>query len=56
MKRIALVGCGRISKRHMEAITATPDVEIAYVCDKKEEQARAAAEQLKIPYVTDYRE
>ena len=56
MKRIALVGCGRISKRHMEAITATPGVEIAYVCDKKEERARAAAEQLKIPYVTDYRE
>ncbi len=56
MKKIALVGCGRISKRHIEAITATEGVEIAIVCDKKEDRARAAAEQLGVPYVTDYRD
>ena len=39
MKKIALVGCGRISKRHIEAISATPGVEIAVVCDKREERA-----------------
>ena len=42
MKKIALVGCGRISKRHIEAITSTEGVEIAYVCDKNEEKAKAA--------------
>jgi len=56
MKKIALVGCGRISKRHIEAITATPGVEIAYVCDKKEDRAKAAAEAVNAKYVTDYRE
>ncbi len=56
MKKIGLVGCGRISKRHIEAINATEGVEIAYVCDKNEEKAKAVAEQLGVPYVTDYRE
>jgi len=56
MKRVALVGCGRISKRHIEALKATPGIEIAYVCDKKEERAKAAAEVTGAKYVTDYRD
>ena len=56
MKKVGLVGCGRISKRHIEAISATDGIEIAYVCDKNEEKAKAAAELLGVPYVTDYRE
>lgn len=56
MKKIGLVGCGRISKRHIEAITATEGVEIACVCDVNEEKAKATAELLGVPYVTDYRE
>lgn len=56
MKKIALVGCGRISKRHIEAIHDTPGLEIALVCDKKEDRAKAAAETLGVPYLTDFRE
>ena len=56
MKKVGLVGCGRISKRHIEAISATEGVEIAYVCDKIEERAKATAQQLNVPYTTDYRE
>ena len=56
MKKIALVGCGRISKRHIEAIQATPGLKISYVCDKREERAKAAAEATNAEYVTDYRE
>ncbi len=56
MKKIALVGCGRISKRHIDAVNATAGVQIAYVCDKNEEKARATAEVLNVPYVLDYRE
>ncbi len=56
MKKIGLVGCGRISKRHIEAINAVNGVEIAYVCDKKEDRAKAAADLLNVPFVTDYRE
>lgn len=56
MKRIALVGCGRISNRHIEAIGATSGVEIVYVCDKNKQKAQSASERLAVPFVMDYRE
>jgi len=56
MKKVALVGCGRISARHVEAITDTQCVKIAVVCDKVEARAKALAEKLGVPYVTDYRQ
>ena len=46
MKKIALVGCGRIMERHVEAIAANPGLEIAMVCDKEEQKAKAAAARL----------
>ena len=55
MKKIALVGCGRILARHLEAIAANPGLEIVLVCDKDEAKARAAADKLNVPYATDYR-
>ncbi len=55
MKKIALVGCGRISQRHIEAIQATEGVEIAIVCDVVESKAKKASELLGgIPYTTDF--
>ncbi len=56
MKKVALVGCGRVSARHVEAITDTKCVKIAMVCDKIEGRAKALAEKLGVPYLTDYRE
>ncbi len=55
MKTIALVGCGRIMHRHIEAIGTNPGVEIALVCDKDEDRAKAVSERLSVPYVTDFR-
>lgn len=55
-KKIALVGCGRVCARHVEAIGDTAGVEIALVCDKVEARAKALADKLKVPYVTDYRQ
>jgi UDP-N-acetyl-2-amino-2-deoxyglucuronate dehydrogenase len=55
MKTIALVGCGRIMARHIEAIEATPGIEISLVCDIDEAKAEAAATRLGVPFVTDYR-
>ncbi|WP_276740553.1 Gfo/Idh/MocA family protein [Victivallis vadensis] len=55
MKTIALVGCGRISRRHIEAIQATEGVEIAAVCDILPERARKCAEELSVPWTTDFR-
>ncbi|OQC57122.1 MAG: Inositol 2-dehydrogenase/D-chiro-inositol 3-dehydrogenase [Verrucomicrobia bacterium ADurb.Bin018] len=55
MKKIALVGCGRIMGRHIEAIATAPGIEIAMVCDIDEAKAKKTAERLGVPYVTDYR-
>ena len=57
MIKVALVGCGRISARHVEAIAANQGkVEIALVCDKREERAKALAEKIGCAWCTDYRE
>ncbi len=56
MKKIALVGCGRIMPRHVEAIAANPGLALVLVCDKNEARAQAAAEKLGVPYVLDYRQ
>ena len=46
MYEIALVGCGRISGRHVEAIAEAPNVRIAAVCDVVPEKAAACAEKI----------
>lgn len=57
MVKVALVGCGRISNRHVDAIAANADeVKITLVCDKKEERAKALAEKLGCAWCTDYRD
>ena len=47
---LVLVGCGRISQRHVEAISATPGIEIAQVCDIDQERARKVGELLGVPW------
>ncbi|MBL7076044.1 MAG: Gfo/Idh/MocA family oxidoreductase [Kiritimatiellae bacterium] len=54
MKDIALVGCGRISGRHIDAISKTSGCRIALVCDVDEAKAAATADKVGCPYVTDY--
>ena len=41
--RFAVLGCGRISSSHLDAIKNAPDAELAAVCDVVEEKARQAA-------------
>ena len=55
-KKIALVGCGRISKRHIEAINREDGIEIALVCDSNEERAKKLAGDLGLSYLTDYKD
>ncbi len=43
MVKFALVGCGRISKNHLEAIKRAPHAELVAVCDVIEEYARKTA-------------
>lgn len=53
-KKIALIGCGRISNRHIEAVSETPGLQITQVCDIDEGKASETAEKLGVSYVTDY--
>jgi UDP-N-acetyl-2-amino-2-deoxyglucuronate dehydrogenase len=52
--RVALVGCGRISRNHFDAIEAVPGLRTSAVCDLVEERAREAGERLAVPWFTDY--
>lgn len=56
MKTVALVGCGRVCARHVEAILDTKSVKIALVCDKVESRAKELGDKLGVPYLTDYRQ
>ncbi len=53
MKTIALVGCGRISGRHIQVLTHTPGIRLIAVCDIIEDRAQKAAEPLQLPWYTD---
>jgi UDP-N-acetyl-2-amino-2-deoxyglucuronate dehydrogenase len=48
--RIGLVGCGRISKNHFDAIGKIDGLELAAVCDTDVERARRAGEEHGVPW------
>lgn len=55
---IALVGCGRIARRHAELLGRgqIPGARLAAVCDLIEERARALAAEFGVPAYTDMHE
>jgi len=54
--KIALVGCGRISKNHFEALRKVESLTLTAVCDIVPERARAAADQEGVQCFTSYEE
>jgi UDP-N-acetyl-2-amino-2-deoxyglucuronate dehydrogenase len=52
--RLTLVGCGRISDRHFDAIEAIRELQIVAVCDELPDRARAAGKRLSVPAFTSY--
>jgi len=42
--KIGLIGCGRISKNHFDAVSQIPEAEFVAVCDLVEEKMQAVAE------------
>jgi len=52
--RIALVGCGRISKNHFEAIDQIDGLELVAVSDTDPERAKRAGAEWKVPHFTSY--
>ena len=55
MLKFALVGCGRIAKRHSELLghNQIKNASLVAVCDIVEEKARRLGKQFDIPYYTD---
>jgi UDP-N-acetyl-2-amino-2-deoxyglucuronate dehydrogenase len=54
--RVALVGCGRISRNHFEAIASTPGLELTAVCDIVPERADQVARELGVRAYHSYAE
>jgi UDP-N-acetyl-2-amino-2-deoxyglucuronate dehydrogenase len=52
--RIALLGCGRISQNHFEAIKKVPELKLVAVCDEVPDRAKAAGEANGVPWFSDY--
>jgi predicted dehydrogenase len=52
--RIALVGCGRISKRHLDVISAIPELELVGVCDLKKDRADRVSAATGVPAFYDH--
>ncbi|MFM8780515.1 MAG: Gfo/Idh/MocA family protein, partial [Gemmatimonadota bacterium] len=52
--RVALVGCGRISANHIEAIAKIDGLTLTAVCDTDPARARTAGERSGVPWYTDY--
>ena len=50
--RLALVGCGRISRNHFEAVAKIDDLQFVSVCDSDAERARQTGESLGVPWYT----
>jgi UDP-N-acetyl-2-amino-2-deoxyglucuronate dehydrogenase len=56
--KFGLVGCGRIVRKHAEALTSTlkEKAKLAAVCDIKPERAKSVGEKYQVPYFTSYDE
>lgn len=56
MKKIkfAIIGCGRISYRHIEAITANSNAKLVALCDLKLDLAKERGRGLDIKFYSDY--
>jgi len=52
--RVALVGCGRISVNHVDAMGRIDGLDIVAVCDSRPERAKAVGEPLGVPWHSQY--
>ncbi|MGI9042961.1 MAG: Gfo/Idh/MocA family protein, partial [Gemmatimonadaceae bacterium] len=54
--RVALSGCGRIAKNHVDAISRIEGLELVAACDPDPERAKAIAEPAGARWFSDYAE
>ncbi|HEX4351412.1 MAG TPA: Gfo/Idh/MocA family oxidoreductase [Polyangiales bacterium] len=51
--RFAIVGCGRVSSKHIDAVADTAGARLVAVCDIDVERARAASRRAGVPWFED---
>ncbi|MFH1240118.1 MAG: Gfo/Idh/MocA family oxidoreductase [Candidatus Diapherotrites archaeon] len=54
--RFGLIGCGKISKKHITAIKNTQNAELTAVCDLKKELAEKTGKENNVPWFASYKE
>lgn len=54
--RVALVGCGRISRNHLDVIARNKDLQLVSLCDVVDERAKTAAASADLPWFSDLHE
>ena len=52
--KAAVIGCGKISERHLDAIVALDTVDLVAVCDVKADRAQKTAEKYSVKAYSDY--
>ncbi|MBI4179925.1 Gfo/Idh/MocA family oxidoreductase [bacterium] len=51
--KVLLVGCGKIARKHVDAISAVDGLSLAGVCDREESRAKALGEACSVPHYAD---
>ncbi|HAR62877.1 MAG TPA: oxidoreductase [Candidatus Margulisbacteria bacterium] len=54
--RFALIGCGRVSYKHINALKNIKTAQLVSICDLVEDRARKKADETGVPWYTNYRE
>lgn len=54
--KVAVIGCGNVSKVHFPAAASSPAAELIAVCDIKPERAEAKGKEYGVPAYTNYEE
>jgi len=52
--KFAIIGCGTISKKHLESLKQLEDASLVAVCDINESLAQKIGKEYSVPYYTDY--
>ena len=56
MLRFALIGCGRIAQKHIDAIAKLEQAELVAVADTNKKRATQIGKQCNVPFYEDYLE
>jgi len=54
--KFGLIGCGRISKQHLNSIQFLPEAKLVAVCDIKEDRAKNVAQRYGVDWYKNYKE